>query len=149
MAMNIQNTTTYNKDLIIAYNQSYFKTMFYRRTIPFAVVVAVIALLFFVIQEYISAIAVLVIFFFYMIIMMLMEKVTLKKVLHASPIVEEPFLQRYLFTDYKIEIEGRRPMVIPYEDIRSIHLYGVYLVIQTKNRYKANIDTTQFDKSED
>lgn len=147
--MEIKNETLYDRNLIIQYNKSYFKAMFYRRTIPFAVLITAVVIVFFFMGEYLSSLAILLIFLLYMITMLLMEKISLSKVLKSSPIVETPFIQSYQFGEESIDIQGKRAKVVPYDQIRSIHLYGDYLVITTLDRFTAIINITRFTKQED
>lgn len=143
--MDIRNETLYDKNLIIQYNKSYFKAMFYRRTIPFAVLITIVVVVFFFLGEYLSALAILVIFLLYMMTMLLMEKISLSKVLKSSPIVDTPFIQQYRFTEENIDIRGRRTKLVLYNQIRTIHLYGDYLVVTTLDKFTAIIDITKFE----
>ena len=147
--MEIRNETLYDKNLIIQYNKSYFKAMFYRRTIPFAVLITIVVIVFFFLGEYLSSLAILIIFLLYMVTMLLMEKISLSKVLKSSPIVQTPFIQRYRFSEENIDIQGKRTKLVTYDQIRSIHLYGEYLVITTLDKFTAIIDISRFEHDTD
>lgn len=100
--MKIYNRTTYDKDLIIKYNKYYFMNFLITRYSFMAAIIIGFSIYLFILHQNNYAFTLIIIVVAYLILILLMQVYSTKKNIKSNPIVANPFVQEYLFTDIEL-----------------------------------------------
>jgi hypothetical protein len=85
----------------------------------------------------------------YLFLTIFIQKVTAKRAVNKSPLVEHPIMQNYTFTDETIFVEGVRPREIKYINVTKIHMSSEFLIITDVERKTIVVDMGKFDTFND
>lgn len=150
MENEIRNTTVYDKDLIIKYNQFYSRSYMKKNFLILGLIsMGVIA--FMIIQKnYTYAILVGGLIVAYYLLTILMQKMTIKRMIKKSPLIDNPITQSYLFSKNRliVTIESKS-YEVAYSDIKSV-VKGQELFLLKSNDNKSYIvDYAGFDTDDE
>jgi hypothetical protein len=147
--MNIKNTTRYDIDLIIRYNKSYLHNFIQKNFLIIAVIVIFFSMYFILTGDPMRAILVIGILLAYLGFTYFFQWINLQMVIKKSPLVHNPVDQIYLFKEDAIFMDGKIRIVLPYEDIRKVVIYGGFMVITDKSKKPYIIDMSKYDTVQD
>lgn len=143
--MEIRNRTRYDKDLIIRYNK-YYLTQFLRTNF---ILVAAITLAFSVYLiaagSWPYALIMCGILLVYLGLTLLMQKITTKRVLKRSPLVDNPITQTYIFYDDHMVIDTVKSFRIDYTEIIKIRTAKDLYVLTDLSRKTHIVDKHGFE----
>ncbi|MFW6273231.1 MAG: YcxB family protein [bacterium] len=150
MDLNIRNTTTYNKDLIIKYNRYYSKS-YMRKNFIIIGLVSIGFITYMLIEENYGYAALLVgLMIAYYLLTILIQKFTVKRMLSKSPLVDNPVTQTYLFLDDKFRVSNKaKTYEVNYDHIKSAKEGTDFFLLQSSHRKSYIIDFNGFDSEED
>ena len=115
--MEIKNKTLYDKNLILSYNNYYLTSYIQRNFIVITAISAVFIIYMMVIKAWWYALLLFGILIFYLILTYFMQKLTTKRILKKSPLVEQPVMQTYIFRDDNFDVSNIKTMTVRYEEI--------------------------------
>ncbi len=150
MDINIKNTTTYNKDLIIKYNK-FFSRGYIRKNFIIMSVVSLGFIIYMIVnKEYLYALLLLGLIIVYFILTLVMQKFTIKRMLAKSPLVEKPVKQTYQFYNDKVIVtNSQKSYEVNYDDIISVKKGKDFFLIKSTQNKSLIIDFSGFDSIED
>jgi ABC-type multidrug transport system fused ATPase/permease subunit len=132
--MNFTNRTLYDKDLILEYNK-YFLSAYLKKNF---VIMSSISLVFIIymlaIGEWKYAIILFGILMFYLLMTFLMQKVTTRRVLRRSPLVTQPVMQTYEFTEHNIKVINVKEYIVEYSDITKYKKGKDFYILKTRDK---------------
>lgn len=147
--MKIINNTLYNKDLIIRYNKFYLRNYLKKNFLFMSVITLAFMIYLFIKNEWVYALILLGILFVYLGLTYLIQLMTTKRILKKSPLVDNPVLQTYVFTEDKIEVTGAAQETIDYKDITKAKKAKEFLVLTTTDRKTYIVDLDKFENIND
>jgi len=147
--MHIENHTLYDKDLILRYNKYYLIDFLKKNFLIIALVTLALSIYMFSINNWTNGFILLGILAGYFILTVVIQKLTTMRALKRSPIVNNPVVQHYTFTEHSIEIERFKDKVIKYEEIIKIQSNKEFFIINDVNKKTHIVDLDKFDDKED
>jgi len=127
--MNIVNKTLYDKQLIIGYNRYYLIGFLKTNFLVVALVTIGLMIYMFLNGMWEYSLVFLGILCLYLGLTMLLQKLTTRKVLKESPLVDNPIVQTYIFTSDAILIENLKENKLPYAEISRIKSTKDFFII--------------------
>ena len=150
MINEIKNTTVYNKDLIIKYNQYYSKNFILKNFIIIGMITVGFSIYMFIQREYMYTLLLFAILIVYYLLTILLQKLTVKRMLRRSPLVENPITQTYVFTETDILVTNpKQNYRIKNDDIQSVKETKAFFLIKTTNKQSLIIDKIGFHSQQD
>ncbi|MDD4595730.1 MAG: hypothetical protein PHQ30_03305 [Candidatus Izemoplasmatales bacterium] len=147
--MEIRNRTLYDKDLLIRYNK-YYLIDFIKKNFSIIAIFAIgFAIYMFIIGDWQYGVFLIGFVIVYLFLTIFIQKVTAKREVNKSPLVEHPIMQNYTFTDETIFVEGVRPREIKYINVTKIHMSSEFLIITDVERKTIVVDMGKFDTFND
>lgn len=147
--MEIRNRTLYDKDLLIRYNK-YYLIDFIKKNFSIIAIFAIgFAIYMFIIGDWQYGVFLIGFVIVYLFLTIFIQKVTAKRAVNKSPLVEHPIMQNYTFTDETIIVEGVRPREIKYINVTKIHMSSEFLIITDVERKTIVVDMGKFDTFND
>ncbi|MDD3842341.1 MAG: hypothetical protein WC088_05035 [Candidatus Izemoplasmatales bacterium] len=147
--MEIRNRTLYDKDLLIRYNK-YYLIDFIKKNFSIIAIFAIgFAIYMFIIGDWQYGVFLIGFVIVYLFLTIFIQKVTAKRAVNKSPLVEHPIMQNYTFTDETIFVEGVRPREIKYINVTKIHMSSEFLIITDVERKTIVVDMGKFDTFND
>ncbi len=143
--MEIRNKTLYDKDLIMNYNKFYLTSYIIRNFMVITAISLVFIIYMLVIQEWWYALLLVGILAFYLLMTFMMQKLTTKRLLKKSPLVEQPVLQTYIFRDNDFDISNIKTYTANYSDIVKLKISKEFYILQSKDRKTYLVDFKGFD----
>jgi hypothetical protein len=147
--MQITNNTLYNKDLILKYNKFYLRSYMLKNFIIITVVSLAFAIYMLVQEQYTYAGLLIAILLVYYLLTLGMQKLTTKRMLKRSPLVENPILQTYVFTDQNFTVTNIKTHTVDYINVQKVRHGPDFYLIQTNDRKTYIIDYKGFEKEEE
>ncbi|HPJ24185.1 MAG TPA: YcxB family protein, partial [Bacillota bacterium] len=139
----------YDKDLILNYNKFYLDSYLKRNFITITAISLVFIVYMLIKQEWKYAILLFGILVLYLVMTFFMQKLTTKRILKRSPLVEQPVLQTYVFKDDIIEVTNIKTYMVGYDSIVKFKKATLFYMMQSKDRKTFIIDKEGFDSLED
>ncbi|QWC00682.1 YcxB family protein [Mycoplasmatota bacterium] len=150
MELNIKNTTTYNKDLIIKYNKYYSKSYMKKNFIIIGLVSIGFIIYMLIERNYGYALLLVGIMIAYYLLTILLQKFTLKRMISKSPLVEKPVEQRYLFEKNSFKVSNNaKTYEVNYDHIKSAKEGQEFFLLQSSHNKSYIIDYKGFESEED
>jgi hypothetical protein len=150
MINEIKNTTVYNKDLIIKYNQYYSKNFILKNFIIIGMITVGFSIYMFIQREYMYTLLLFAILIVYYLLTLLLQKFTVKRMLRRSPLVENPITQTYVFTETDILVTNpKQNYRVKNDDIQSVKETKAFFLIKTTNKQSLIIDKNGFHSQQD
>lgn len=150
MITEVKNTTIYNKDLIVKYNKHYSKSFILKNFIIIGIITAGFSIYMLTQQEYLYTLLLLGILIVYYILTVLLQKLTVKRMLKRSPLVENPITQTYLFTKTEVSVtNSKQTYRIPYDQVSSVKETKAFYLIKTNDKRSLIVDKEGFTSQED
>jgi len=147
--MKIINNTLYNKNLIVRYNKFYLRNYLKKNFVFMSVITLAFMIYLFIQNEWVYALILLGILFVYLGLTYLIQLMTTKRILKKSPLVDNPILQTYVFTEENIEVTGASQETIEYKDITKAKKAKEFLVLTTADRKTYIVDLDKFENIND
>ena len=132
--MEIKNKTLYDKDLIVNYNKYYLNNYIKKNFVVISLISAVFIAYMLIKQEWLYALLLFGILVFYLAMTYVMQILTTKRLLKKSPLVEQPVLQTYLFTEEKIIVQNIKTYETPYDQLTKFKKAPTFFLLQTTDR---------------
>lgn len=147
--MNIHNTTKYDGDLIVKYNRFYVSNYLKKNIMFIGVFTLGFSIYLFIISQWIYGLIIIGILILYVVLTFLMQKLTTKRILKNSPLVENPVIQEYHFTDEQVNVKSIKDFSFQYEDILKITESTDMLIFYLSNRSTYIVLKNGFDHTHD
>ena len=147
--MNIINNTLYDKDLILRYNKYYLIDFLKKNFLIIAAITLALSIYMFAINNWINGLILLGILLGYFILTVVIQKLTTMRALKRSPIVSNPVVQKYVFTNEYISIFRTKETRLQYEEIVRIQRYKEFYIINDINRKTHIVDLNKFENRQD
>lgn len=147
--MNIENKTLYDKDLILRYNKYYLIDFLKKNFLIIASVTLALSIYMFAIKNWMNGILLLGILVGYFVLTVVIQKITTMRALKRSPIVTNPMIQKYVFTEQYVAISRTKEIRLQYEEIVKIQSNKEFYIIYDINRKTHIIDLNKFNTLED
>ncbi len=147
--MQITNNTLYNKDLILKYNKFYLKSYMLKNFIIITVVSLAFAIYMLIQKQYGYAALLIGILLVYYLLTLGMQKLTTSRMLKRSPLVENPIMQTYVFTDTSFTVANIKTHTVDYINIQKVRQGPDFYLIQTNDRKTYIIDYKGFENEND
>jgi len=147
--MNIENKTLYDKELILRYNKYYLMDFLKKNFLIIAAVTLALSLYMFAIKNWKNGILLIGILIGYLVLTIVIQKLTTMRALKRSPIVDNPMIQRYVFTDDYISIFRNKEVRIQYEEVVKIQSNKEFYIIYDVNRKTHIVDLNKFTNNEE
>ncbi len=145
--MKIYNRTLYDKALIIQYNKYYFTNFLITRYSFMGAVVLGFSIYLFILNQTNYAITLIGILVAYFILIYLMQIYSTKRNLKNNPIVENPFVQEYLFTEDEILMSyGEKA---EYSSIQKMKVTKQFILLHSKDRKTYIVSMSGFKSKDD
>lgn len=145
--MKIYNRTLYDKFLIIQYNKYFFTNFLLTRYSFMGAIVLGFSVYMFILNQTSYALTLIGILIAYFILIYLMQIYSTKRNIKNNPIVANPFVQEYLFTDDEIIMSYGEKTT--YEIIKKVRVTKQFIVIQSKDQKTYLVSLTGFKTEED
>jgi hypothetical protein len=81
----------------------------------------------------------------YFIMTVVIQKLTTMRALKRSPIVDNPVVQHYLFTEESIEISRLKEKILRYEEVVRIQVNKEFFIIYDVNKKTHIVDLNKFE----
>ena len=150
--MQITNNTMYNEELIVKYNKYYLKSYMIKNFIVISLISLGFTIYLLVEEQYIYAGMLIGILGLYFVLTFFMQKMTTKRMLNRSPLVNNPVMQTYVFTEESFIVTNLKTYTVNYEIVQKVAQAEEFYLIQTKDRRTYIIDykgfENEFDKKE-
>ncbi|MCK7488397.1 MAG: hypothetical protein MZU97_25025 [Bacillus subtilis] len=114
-----------------------------------AVIVFVFSVYFILTGDPMRAILVIAVLLAYFGLTFLFQWMNLQSVIKKSPLVHNPVDQVYQFKEDAIFMDGKTRIVLPYDEIHKVVVYGPFMVITDKFKKPYIIDTSKFESVQD
>lgn len=147
--MNIINNTLYDKDLILRYNKYYLIDFLKKNFLIIGAITLALSIYMFAINNWINGIILLGILIGYFILTVVIQKLTTMRALKRSPIVNNPIVQKYVFTSDYVSIFRTKETRLQYEEIVRIQKYKEFYIINDINRKTHIVDLNKFENPQD
>lgn len=147
--MNIINNTLYDKDLILRYNKYYLIDFLKKNFLIIGAITLALSIYMFAINNWINGIILLGILLGYFILTVVIQKLTTMRALKRSPIVNNPIVQKYVFTSDYVSIFRTKETRLQYEEIVRIQKYKEFYIINDINRKTHIVDLNKFENPQD
>lgn len=147
--MHIENHTLYDKDLILRYNKYYLIDFLKKNFLIIALVTLALSIYMFSINSWQNGLILLGILVGYFIMTVVIQKLTTMRALKRSPIVDNPVVQHYLFTEDSIEISRLKDKILRYEEVVRIQVNKEFFIIYDVNKKTHIVDLNKFESDED
>ena len=147
--MEIHNKTLYDKNLILSYNNYYLSSYIRKNFIVISAISAIFIIYMMVIKEWWYALLLFGILIFYLLLTYLMQKLTTKRILKRSPLVEQPVLQTYIFRDEEVEVSNINSIVVKYDEIVKFKETKTFYFLQSKDRKTYIVNYEGFNNERD
>lgn len=147
--MEIKNKTLYDKNLILGYNNYYLTSYIKRNFIVISSISAIFIVYMMAIQQWWYALLLFGILVFYLILTYFMQKLTTKRILKKSPLVEQPVMQTYVFRDDSFDVSNIKSMTVRYEEIIKYKTAKTFYLLQSRDRKTYIVDFNGFDNAYD
>ena len=147
--MHIENHTLYDKDLILRYNKYYLLDFLKKNFLIIALVTLALSIYMFSINSWQNGLILLGILVGYFIMTVVIQKLTTMRALKRSPIVDNPVVQHYLFTEESIEISRLKDKIIRYEEVVRIQVNKEFFIIFDVNKKTHIVDLNKFESDSD
>ncbi|QLY39656.1 hypothetical protein HF295_01770 [Hujiaoplasma nucleasis] len=150
MDIHILNTTKYNKDLIIKYNQ-FFSRGYIKKNFIIMTLVAIGFIIYMLAnQEYLYALLLVALIIIYFLLTLVLQKFTIKRMLAKSPLVEKPIKQTYEFFNDKVLVKNpQKTYEVPYDSIFSVKKGKDFFLIKAGQNKSLIVDFKGFSTEED
>lgn len=150
MELNIKNKTVYNKELIIKYNK-FFSRGYIRKNFIIMSFIAIGFMAYMIYnKEYLLAGGIVVLIIGYFILTLILQKLTIKRMLLKSPLVDNPVTQTYHFKQDRILVNNsQKQFEVSYDDIVSAKRGNDFYLLKTNQNKSFIIDFSGFDSEED
>jgi len=86
---------------------------------------------------------------FYLLMTYLMQKLTTKRILKRSPLVEQPVLQTYIFKDEDFDVTNIKTYKVAYTDIVRYRKTSQFYLLQSIDRKTYIVDINGFDSDQE
>lgn len=139
----------YDKNLIINYNKYYLNNFLKKNFIIVAVITLGFTIYMFAAGEWKYGLFLIGVLAFYFVLTYVMQSMTTKRILKKSPLVENPVMQTYTFTDREIQIENIKAKIVPYTDIVKILNTKDFLILSDQTKKTYIVDKKGFDSDND
>lgn len=146
--MEIRNKTLYDKELILNYNKFYLNSYIKRNFIVISAISTVFIVYMLIQQEWVYAAILLGILGFYLAMTAFMQKLTTKRILKRSPLVEQPVLQTYMFNDEDFDVHNIKSYNVKYTEIVRYRKSNKFYLLQSADRKTYIVDVNGFDSEE-
>jgi len=143
--MEIRNKTLYDKELIIGYNKFYLSSYIKRNFIIITAISTVFIVYMLIQQEWAYAAILFGILGFYLVLTAFMQKLTTKRILKRSPLVEQPVLQTYVFRETDFDVQNIKSYNVKYTDIVRYRKSNRFYLLQSIDRKTYIVDFNGFD----
>lgn len=143
--MEIHNKTLYDKNLILSYNNYYLSSYIKKNFVVITAISAVFIIYMMIIQEWWYALLLFGILVFYLLLTYFMQKLTTKRILKRSPLVEQPVLQTYIFKDSEMEVTNINSIIVRYTDIVKFKTTKEFYFMQSIDKKTYIVDYKGFD----
>ncbi|MBN2504813.1 MAG: YcxB family protein [Bacilli bacterium] len=147
--MNIRNQTLYNKDLIVRYNRYYLNNFLKKNFTIVAVITLGFSIYMFIIQQWKYGLFLVGILVLYFILTYVMQELTTRRILKKSPLVQNPVMQTYVFTDETIEIMNVKAKSLNYSEIIKIRETKEFMIISDQAKITYIVDKKGFESQEE
>lgn len=147
--MEIHNKTLYDKNLILAYNNYYLSSYIKKNFIVISAISTIFIVYMMVIQEWWYALLLFGILVFYLFLTYFMQKITTKRILKRSPLVEQPVLQTYIFRDEEVEVSNINSITVKYTDIVKFKETKSFYFLQSNDRKTYIVNYEGFSNERD
>jgi ABC-type multidrug transport system fused ATPase/permease subunit len=150
MDLNIKNTTLYNKDLIIKYNQFFSRSYIKKNFIIISIISLGFIIYMIVNQNWWYALLLVGIMLAYFLLTLLLQKFTIKRMLSKSPLVENPITQTYHFKSNSMTVINKhKTYEVPYDLISSVKNGKDFFLLKSTDNKSFIVDHAGFKSDED
>lgn len=150
MINEISNKTVYNKDLIVKYNKHYSKSFILKNFIIIGIITVGFSIYMITQREYMYTLLLFGILVVYYLLTVLLQRLTVKRMLKRSPLVDNPIVQTYLFTKTDVSVTNpKQTYRIPYDNVSSIKETKSFYLIKTNDKRSLIIDKEGFGSLQD
>jgi hypothetical protein len=101
------------------------------------------------IGEWKYALILLGILAFYLLMTFLMQKVTTKRILRRSPLVSQPVLQTYVFSEEDIKVTNIKEYTVLYSDILKLKKGKEFFILQSRDKKTHIVSFKGFERESD
>ncbi len=147
--MEITNKTLYNKELVLSYNNHFLKS-YVKKNILIISIISVSFIVYMLVNKYWGYAGMLAgILVLYFVLTYFMQKITTKRMLKRSKLVENPVLQTYVFKDKEFDVENTAKYRVPYENVIKAKEAKDFYLLQTSDRKTFLITYAGFESEAD
>lgn len=147
--MKVINNTLYNRELILRYNKYYSRSYMVKNFVIITIISLAFTIYMLIQEEWAYAALLLGILILYYILTYGMQKLTTSRMLKKSPLVDNPLMQTYVFTEQLFSVTNMKTYEVNYEEVQNIKRAPDFFLIQTKDRKTYIVDFNGFEKEED
>lgn len=147
--MKINNKTMYNKELIISYNNYYLNSYMKRNFLVISLISLAFIIYMLVIKQWLYAAVLVGILAVYFVLTHFMQKVTTKRILKRSPLVENPVLQSYVFMDNEFQVIVSQSYTVLYSVVNKVKKGKDFYVLHSNDRKTFIVSFAGFDNEDD
>ena len=147
--MKIVNSTMYDRDLILKYNKFYAQSYMIKNFIIITIISLGFAIYMATQAQWSYAGLLLGILLVYYLLTLGMQKLTTNRMLKRSPLVENPMLQTYIFTEENLTVTNVRSSIVTYDLIQTVKRGPDFYMIQTSDRKTYLVDFKGFENPDD
>jgi hypothetical protein len=147
--MQITNNTLYDKELILKYNRFYLKSYMIKNFIIITIISFAFIIYMLVEAEWGYAALLLGILVAYYVLTLAMQKLTTNKMLKRSPLVENPLLQTYVFTEESFNVTNVNTYTVDYTQVQKVREGRDFFMVQTNDRKTYIVDFKGFESIEE
>ena len=147
--MKVINNTLYNRELILRYNKYYSRSYMVKNFVIITIISLAFTIYMLIQKEWAYAGLLMGILVLYYILTYGMQKLTTNRMLKKSPLVDNPLMQTYVFTEQLFSVTNMKTYEVRYEEVQSIKKAPDFFLIQTKDRKTYIVDFNGFEKEED
>jgi len=147
--MQITNNTLYDKELILKYNRFYLKSYMIKNFIIITIISFAFIIYMLVEAEWGYAALLLGILVAYYVLTLAMQKLTTNKMLKRSPLVENPLLQTYVFTEESFNVTNVNTYTVDYAQVQKVREGRDFFMVQTNDRKTYIVDFKGFESIEE
>lgn len=145
--MNITNRTLYDKNLILEYNKFFLSSYLKRNFLIMSSISLVFIVYMLIIEQWKYALILLGILLFYLLMTFLMQRVTTKRILRRSPLVSQPVLQTYEFTEDSFKVINVKEYDVSYSNIIRLKKGKEFFILQSRDKKTYIVSYKGFDRS--
>ena len=150
MINEIKNTTIYNKELIVKYNQFYSRSFVKKNFIVIGIITIGFAIYMVAEESYGYALLLFGILLAYSLLTILLQRFTVKRMLKRSPLVENPVKQNYIFfKDYFNVVNPKQSYKVTYDQVDKVRETKTFFLLRTTDKKSLIIDKEGFESEKD